>query len=381
MPNNAFIAAVAAAAGTYLLHSTLLVALVWLMTRRLRARNFALQERLWQLALLGPLLTVAVQSLWPGAAPVAEWRWGTSATEPESTWRMAVTPTHASPVEIPDIAIAALSRSPQTINGTSTDALEHMRDNRPPMPALPRRYSATAPNRDALQVAVPDLSEPWVVTIVPGDVPADSTAATIVASVPEATPSAAEVQLVPGLASETPDAPIGETPNAPRAASTSFTGPLVWLGIAVLGGMLTGLVRLLVHTHTIRRWTRRCRVIDSGPARHLLDQWLMKTSYRRPVRLMTSDAASEPGAWGIVRPTILIPQALESTLTRDELRSLLAHELAHLLRRDPLWLWIGRSIREVCWWQPLNRVALHSWRQCAEHLCDDWTVEQGVSAV
>ena len=71
MPNNAFIAAVAAAAGTYLLHSTLLVALVWLMTRRLRARNFALQERLWQLALLGPLLTVAVQSLWPGAAPVA----------------------------------------------------------------------------------------------------------------------------------------------------------------------------------------------------------------------------------------------------------------------------------------------------------------------
>ena len=381
MPNNAFIAAVAAAAGTYLLHSTLLVGLVWLTTRRLRAQSFALQERLWQLALLGPLLTVAVQSFWSGAAPLAEWRWGATVTEPESRLPMAVSPGIESPAAVSDLATPRVSRSPRTGAVSSLKVVDLAPDKRPPSPALPRRYSATTPSPDAFTVVSPDLAEPWIVTIVPDDASTLPHAVTTAANNADSNLRTGAVQVELDFASDAKAASVRQTLDATGSPKTTLTRPFPWLGLAVLGGMLVGLVRLLVHTLTVRHWTRRCRVVEEGRARHLLDQWLIKTNYRRRVRLMTADTASEPGAWGIVRPTILMPEALESTLTRDELRSLLAHELAHLLRRDPLWLWVGRSICAVCWWQPLNRVALRSWRQCAEHLCDDWTVERGVSAV
>ena len=53
---------------------------------------------------------------------------------------------------------------------------------------------------------------------------------------------------------------------------------------------------------------------------------------------------------------------------------MLAHEVAHLVRRDPEWLVAARAIEMVLFFQPLNRLARHRMQEVAEYLCDDWAV-------
>ena len=53
---------------------------------------------------------------------------------------------------------------------------------------------------------------------------------------------------------------------------------------------------------------------------------------------------------------------------------MLAHEVAHLVRRDPHWLVAARVIETVLFVQPLNRLARLRLQEVAEYLSDDWAM-------
>jgi beta-lactamase regulating signal transducer with metallopeptidase domain len=61
-------------------------------------------------------------------------------------------------------------------------------------------------------------------------------------------------------------------------------------------------------------------------------------------------------------------------LTDAQLEAVLAHEVAHLARRDPRWFAAVDAIVAVLWLQPLNWVARRQLRELAEFLCDDAVV-------
>jgi beta-lactamase regulating signal transducer with metallopeptidase domain len=61
-------------------------------------------------------------------------------------------------------------------------------------------------------------------------------------------------------------------------------------------------------------------------------------------------------------------------LEPEEQDSMLAHEVAHLVRRDPQWLVLARAVEMVFFFQPLNRLARRRIQEVAEYLCDDWAV-------
>jgi len=82
---------------------------------------------------------------------------------------------------------------------------------------------------------------------------------------------------------------------------------------------------------------------------------------------------------GISRWLILLPEGIEYELTDEQLRALFAHELAHLIRRDPLWLWVGHGLCSLLAIQPLNFLARRRWKAAAEFVCDDWAIRQGVT--
>ncbi len=102
---------------------------------------------------------------------------------------------------------------------------------------------------------------------------------------------------------------------------------------------------------------------------------LMPSSPR--VRLLIVPSFSEPAAFGIWRPTIVLPPSCEA-LPREELRAVLAHELGHIVRGDVWWLLIGRLLTTALGFQPLNRIARREWTAAAECLCDSWAVDRGV---
>ena len=92
------------------------------------------------------------------------------------------------------------------------------------------------------------------------------------------------------------------------------------------------------------------------------------------------NSMNEPFACRMFCWTIVLPEWIERELSPAEQKALLAHEVAHLVRRDPLWLFVGEILCTCFAFQPLNFVARHRWHQASEFLCDDWAVEQHVSA-
>jgi hypothetical protein len=91
---------------------------------------------------------------------------------------------------------------------------------------------------------------------------------------------------------------------------------------------------------------------------------------------LVSTESTTPLACGVWRWTVVLPAGAEESLRRDELAGLLAHEVAHLVRGDLAWLWVGRILTACLAFQPLNRLACRRWQRAAEYLCDDWAAER-----
>ena len=99
---------------------------------------------------------------------------------------------------------------------------------------------------------------------------------------------------------------------------------------------------------------------------------------RRP-RLTCTGRISSPIALGVAE--ICVPESALTELDEEQQRSMLAHELAHLARRDPLWLGFASVLERVLWIQPLNRIARRQIATSAEYLCDEWAVRRTGSGV
>jgi len=149
------------------------------------------------------------------------------------------------------------------------------------------------------------------------------------------------------------------------------------LALAVwLLGALVGAAWLAVSWIRLRRILRRRAEIADGPSRHLLDRLVTESRSTKPVRLTGSSRLPVPVALGVLEREICLPRrALESLGPRRQ-AGLLAHELAHLERRDPAWLLAARTVESLLFVQPLNRLARGRLQQLAELRCDAWAVER-----
>lgn len=121
------------------------------------------------------------------------------------------------------------------------------------------------------------------------------------------------------------------------------------------------------------------RAVIEGPLPAMLGALREASGHRGLVRLTSSSAISSPVALGLGE--ICVPEAALTDLDADQQRGLLAHELAHLTRRDPLWLDAASLLERVFFFQPLNRLARRELQQAAEYLCDDWAAARTGSGV
>lgn len=346
----------------YLLHSTLLIGGVWVLLRLCPVRNFAVRERLWKLAALLPLVT----------APLQQTDW---LPRPRALfWNLT---TRAAGNAIPERpTILAPQEHPPPPRGESA----HARTGRTMhAPAAGESVPESTPSRPAVPPAVRDA--PWTIDVPPQ--PADDAAQD---SPPSLAPrvsysSPPSSALPPIMAHDLAALPaiVGSHPIAPSDSHDWWPDLPTGVVFAALGLAAFGLLRLIATAIAVHRRLRCAEPITSGPLRDSLERVLRRRQFRRAVTLLCSADVSEPAALGVWRWTIVVSDGLEEHLQRDELEALFAHELAHFVRRDTSWLWIGRVLCAFAPWQPLNRLAVQGWRDAAEHLCDTWAVEQGAS--
>ena len=201
-------------------------------------------------------------------------------------------------------------------------------------------------------------------------------AVTTVAPVVSAAPHASAAK---AKASEVQPSDIAPQPESPGARpsvimSRSSVAVVTW-GIIALSLGLGYIARRLI---LVGRLGDR-RAVPDGKVVDVLTELARDAGLRRTPRLTSTSQISSPVALGTGE--ICVPDTALTDLDLEQQRSLLAHELAHLARRDPVWLVAGSLIERVFWIQPLNRIANREIATSAEFLCDDWAVRRTGSGV
>ena len=72
-----------------------------------------------------------------------------------------------------------------------------------------------------------------------------------------------------------------------------------------------------------------------------------------PIRLVQTDSALEPGVFGVRRPILVWPRAIDERLDERQLATILAHEVAHVRRRDNLAAMLHMAVTAIFWFHPL----------------------------
>src|SRR6056297_6188 len=93
-------------------------------------------------------------------------------------------------------------------------------------------------------------------------------------------------------------------------------------------------------------------------------------------RICVSDASRVgPMVVGVFRPRVILPADFRSRFRRHQRRLVLAHELTHIRRRDPLWNLVAATFQCLLWFNPLVHWAASRFRRDQELACDAAVLE------
>ena len=135
--------------------------------------------------------------------------------------------------------------------------------------------------------------------------------------------------------------------------------------------LLTGYTLLAMLIRAPKR-----RPLREGPMPELLARLKARAGMKRAVLLSVSEQVMSPVAMGIYRPEICVPVRALTELNVEQMEAMLAHELAHLIRRDPVRLLLARAVERLFFLQPLNRLARRRLFETVECRCDAFAIRQ-----
>lgn len=163
---------------------------------------------------------------------------------------------------------------------------------------------------------------------------------------------------------------------APAHTAPWRLDPALCLMLLWTAGTALALAQMLVAYAMLCRIRRAARPYPSPEAPRSLARAL---GIGRPVEVLETSAGAMPMAFGLRRPTILIP-ACAQAWTEERRRMVLLHELAHVRRADGATHLLARIAVSLFWWNPL---AWFAWRQFLkerERAADDLVLTAGEPA-
>jgi uncharacterized protein (TIGR03435 family) len=98
------------------------------------------------------------------------------------------------------------------------------------------------------------------------------------------------------------------------------------------------------------------------------------------VPVLSSSLLLEPGVFGIFRPVLLLPEKILNQLSAPQLRSILAHEMCHVRRRDNLTAAIHMVVESIFWFHPAVWWIGTRLIEERERACDEAVLELGNEA-
>ena len=127
------------------------------------------------------------------------------------------------------------------------------------------------------------------------------------------------------------------------------------------------LLRSALLAHRLRRASRP---IDDPELLDVCEQVARHYRLRQPPHLAIASGIPSAMLLGIVRPLILLSAHLPRTASLADMRLMIAHELAHLQRRDLHWNWLATVVNALFPFHPLVWLARREYRLAQESACD-----------
>jgi beta-lactamase regulating signal transducer with metallopeptidase domain/thiol-disulfide isomerase/thioredoxin/uncharacterized GH25 family protein len=123
---------------------------------------------------------------------------------------------------------------------------------------------------------------------------------------------------------------------------------------------------------------QRLKSRDAQPVSAAIQEAAVRLSNQlgvtRGVRLLQSALVEAPVVIGAIKPVILLPASLITELPADQLGSLVAHELAHVLRQDYLVNLLQTAIETLLFYHPAVWWISAKVREERENCCDDLAI-------
>lgn len=166
------------------------------------------------------------------------------------------------------------------------------------------------------------------------------------------------------------------TPDAVQSEEkqiTFWSQPRLWLGLWLSGSFLW-IVLILYRSWKFGKLVRLAEQ-EEEQLQTLCDKLSerMGLGWKPPVRVVEAEIA--PMIWAFGRETvILFPKHFLEELTIEKQQMVLAHELAHLKRRDHQLRWLELLVLSLYWWLPTVRFVRRQLHNAQEECCDAWVL-------
>jgi beta-lactamase regulating signal transducer with metallopeptidase domain len=166
-----------------------------------------------------------------------------------------------------------------------------------------------------------------------------------------------------------------------RAEWAAATAPLpethalldwrAWLLVAWIAGVLRGTARIARHWRAARGLRRDSAQVYDSLYQDMLQRLAATFRLRRVPALHHTDSVTSPMLLGLIRPSIVLPSAVLRSFDAPRIEMMLAHELAHVHRRDLWWLWLFTVCEALFFFHPLVWLARREWNLATESACDE----------
>ncbi|MAB28886.1 MAG: hypothetical protein CMJ53_06385, partial [Planctomycetaceae bacterium] len=147
------------------------------------------------------------------------------------------------------------------------------------------------------------------------------------------------------------------------------------VAIAWTLGVLLMSARFIIQWRTTVRLRTGADVAIDSSWQTLFDQLKEQLGLSKGIRLLGSGMAETPMVLGWIRPVVLVPAAAFTTLTTEELKLVLLHELNHIRRMDHLINLLQGTAECVLFFHPVTWWLSNQIRNERELCCDDLTIQ------
>ena len=144
---------------------------------------------------------------------------------------------------------------------------------------------------------------------------------------------------------------------------------LIWIG-----GTVCLLIRLAIAWWRLAMLLRAAQRVMVPSWIAILQQVRLDLRLTRAPELVQSSRISGPVSTGLFRPRIVLPEWMVERVTDEQLRTILIHESAHVLRRDQLGVMMQNFCSAIFWLHPLVRTMNRRLSLAREEICDNYVL-------